>query len=477
MEVSTVSKKRHFPWRIAILMAGGLILIGGIGSYLWQKQSKSQLAIAELTELVAREDLTVRIRASGKVEPIRSVNVSPKNPGRIIELLVEQGDLVEQGQTLAIMENSEILAEKTQAEARLQQAIANLQQTEISLQGNIATAQAQLDQASFQLANSQTSIPKEIAQAQAQLNSAKSRLDLTAARVKRNRYLLEQGAIAPDTLDEAINNNLDAQARVKETQERWQQLQSTENSELAQLRARVAETRATLKQRQNSYNAEIAALRAEVTANQATLQQRDIRYQDTIITAPFGGTVTQRYAVEGSFVTPTTSASTSASASATSILALAKGLEIIAKVPEVDIGQLQPQQKVEIIADAFPETIFQGQVKRIAPEAIVEDNVTSFEVRVDLLTGMDKLRSKMNVDVTFLGQEISDALVVPTVAIVTEAGETGVMVVNPQEKPEFNPITAGVTIKDRTQVLDGVAEGDRVYIDLPEDFKRKNRNN
>ena len=474
MKVSTIGKKRHLPWRIAILVTGGLILVGGIGSYIWHKQTKSQLATEEFTELVAREELTVRIRASGKVEPIRSVNVSPKNPGRIVELLVEQGDSVKQGQTLAVMENAEIIAERTQAEARLQQAVANLQQTEVSLQGNIATAKAQLAQAKSQLANSQTSIPKEIAQAEAQLNSAKSRLDLTVARVKRNRYLLEQGAIAPDTLDEAINNNLDAQARVKETQERWQQLQITENLELAQLQARVEEAQVTLKQRQDSYNAEIAALKAEVSANQATLQQRDVRYQDTIVTAPFDGTVTQRYAVAGSFVTPTTSASTSASASATSILALAKGLEIIAKVPEVDIGQLQPRQQVEIVADAFPETVFQGQVKRIAPEAIVEDNVTSFEVRVDLLTGADKLRSKMNVDVTFLGQEISDALVVPTVAIVTNQGETGVMVVNLQEEPEFSPVTIGLTIKDRTQVLDGLTEGDRVYIDLPEDFKRNN---
>ncbi len=63
--------------------------------------------------------------------------------------------------------------------------------------------------------------------------------------------------------------------------------------------------------------------------------------------------MTQRYAVEGSFVAPSTSGSSTASASATSILALAQGLEVVAKVTELDIGQLQPGQKVKIVADAI----------------------------------------------------------------------------------------------------------------------------
>ncbi len=53
-------------------------------------------------------------------------------------------------------------------------------------------------------------------------------------------------------------------------------------------------------------------------------------------------------------------------------------------------------------------------------------------MRVKLLTGQDILRSKMNVDVTFMGQELSDSLVVPTVAIFTKDGEQGVMI--PGEK-------------------------------------------
>ena len=109
----------------------------------------------------------------------------------------------------------------------------------------------------------------------------------------------------------------------------------------------------------------------------------------------------------GGYVSPAISASSNASATSTSIVALAKGLEVLANVPEVDISQIKQQQKVEITIDAYPEEVFQGQVRLIAPEAVVDQNVTSFQVRVAINTGAEKLRSGMNVsEVTFLGNNI-----------------------------------------------------------------------
>jgi HlyD family secretion protein len=469
MEISSSSQKRRFPlWAIA-LVTGGLILIGTTTTYVIDRRNNAQNKIEELTEAVVKEDLTVRIRASGKVEPIKSVNVSPKNPGRLIELLVEQGDRVSDGQTLAVMENAEIKAQQAQAQAELNRAIADLQQTRATTQGNLEQSQARLTQAQAQLQASKTSIPSDISQAEAQVRSAQARLNLTQERIKRNQYLLDSGAISQDTFDEAVNENANAQANLRELQERLTQLQTTENPEIAQLEAGVREAQTAVQQIQNSYQAEIAAQEAQVAAAKASLEQAQVQYNDTIVNAPFDGIVTQRYAVEGSFVTPTTSASIEESASASSILALAQGLEIIAQVPEVDVGQLQPGQKVEIVADAYPDEVFEGVVKRVAPEAIIEDNVTSFEVRVNLLTGQDELRSRMNVDVTFLGQELNNTLVVPTVAIVTQDGETGVMKLNSEGEPEFTPVTIGLTIKDQTQIIEGVTPEDRVFIDLPEE--------
>jgi HlyD family secretion protein len=59
------------------------------------------------------------------------------------------------------------------------------------------------------------------------------------------------------------------------------------------------------------------------------------------------------------------------------------------------------------------------------------------------------------------------------VAIVTENGKTGVMIPNQQNKPEFKPVTIGITINDQTQILQGLLPGEKVFIDLPKDMKPK----
>ncbi|MCU6593662.1 hypothetical protein NLK97_28710, partial [Klebsiella pneumoniae] len=84
-----------------------------------------------------------------------------------------------------------------------------------------------------------------------------------------------------------------------------------------------------------------------------------------------------------------------------------------------------------------------------------------------------ELRSGMNIDLTFLGNEIQGALMVPTVAIVTEKGQTGVLLPGKDDKSVFRPVTIGMTIKDQTQILEGLQQGERICIDLPKDRKYK----
>lgn len=466
-----LGKKRSNNPLIFGILTCSLILLGTTANFII-RNSSSRVQLQELTVPVVKDNLTIKISASGKVEPIKSVNVSPKNPGRLVKLLVEQGDIVSIGQTLAIMENLEVQAEKSQAAAELKRAKAQLSSKKIGMLGDIKQSEARLAQAKARLAQAKARIPQDIRQNQAQIQSAQSRLKLSQERVKRNKYLLEQGAISQDAYDEVVTEVENSAAALLELEQRLTQLETTRYPEIEQLEFAIAESELALEQQKNIYQDEIAALEAQTQVNQANLEQIKVRYSDTIVTAPFAGIVTQRYAVEGSFVTPATSASTSASASATSILALAQGLEVVAKVPEVDIGQLRQGQKVAIIADAYPENTFEGKVTRIAPEAIIEDNVTSFEVRITLLTGQDKLRSKMNVDVTFLGEELTDSLVVPTVAIVTQQGQIGVMVLNKNNEPEFKSVKIGLTLQDKTQIIEGITSEDLVFIDLPQKYRR-----
>jgi HlyD family secretion protein len=474
IEIPVIGKVKYpFRWLMG-LITGGVLVVGTITTYTLMNQGTKE-DIAQLTVPVAAKNVTLRITASGKVVPVQSVNISPKNPGVLSQLYVQQGDRIQQGQILARMDSASIEAQRSQYRANLAQSQAQLAQ---ALAGSrpqeIAQAKARLAQAQAQLAQAKAgNRPQEIAQSQSQVDAAQAKVNYTSAQVKRYRYLYQQGAEKKQLLDQAISEDKSARASLEEAKKRLSLVQSgTRTEEIDQRQAAVNEARAALVLLEDGTRSEeIAQRQAAVASAEAQLKGVQVQLEDTIIRAPLSGIVTQKYAEPGAFVTPTTSASTSASATSSSIVAVARGLEILAQVPEADLGRIKPGQQVEIVADAYPDQIFKGHVRLIAPEAVVEQGVTSFQVRVALDTGTDKLRSGLNVDLTFLGDRVNNALVLPTVSIVTEKGQTGVLVPDAKNKPQFREVTIGAQIQNQTQILDGVKEGDRVFVNPPKDYK------
>ncbi|MDY6939377.1 MAG: efflux RND transporter periplasmic adaptor subunit [Cyanobacteriota bacterium] len=506
----------------------GIIGTAVTGIAISRRGNDQQAAIEELLVSVDADNVTVRIEANGEVQPVQRVNVSPKTQGRLDRILVEQGELVDRNQVIAQMDSEEIEAQLRQMDARLVRAQANLEQL---LNGSrpeeIDRAEARLEQSNSQRAQAQARVeqararveqaeanlaqlragsrPEEIAEAEAsvsqafaRVDEARSRLNLAQIDVERNRRLEADGAIARSDLDTAIDEERRASANVEQAkaglEEARRRLERLENgtrveeidravaevdsaeadvasaiAEVDSAEAAVSEARAQLEELLNGTRAEeIASAEAEVADAQSQVELYETRLEDTRVRAPFAGIITQRYADPGAFVTPATSASSAASATSTSIVALAEGLEVLAQVPEADISQIEPGQAVEIVADSFPDEVFEGEVKLIAPEAIEDREVTVFEVRLKIETGLDKLRSGMNVDLTFLGDRLDNALVVPTVAIVTNKGQTGVLVPDEDDRARFREVTVGPTVGDRIQILDGVESGERIFLGLPE---------
>ena len=473
IEIPLIGKEVKYPFRWLMgLIASGVLIVGTTATIQTIQQKNKPLDVTKLTVPVEAKSVTVRITASGKVQPVQSVNISPKSPGLLADLNVEQGDTVKQGQIIARMDNSEIKMRILQYQANLAQAKAQLAESEAgSRPEEIAQAKARVDQAQAQLAIIRDGNRlQEIQQAQAQVDSAKASVALTQSRVKRYQDLAKDGAISQDSLEQYVSENSKAKANLEEAQRRLSLLKvGNRNQDIQKQAAIVNQEKEGLRKLENGNRPqEIARLKAAVASAEAQLKQQQVQLEDTIIRAPFSGIVTQRYATVGGYVSPAISASSNASATSTSIVALAKGLEVLANVPEVDISQIKQQQKVEITIDAYPEEVFQGQVRLIAPEAVVDQNVTSFQVRVAIKTGAEKLRSGMNVsEVTFLGNNIKDALLIPQELIVTQKGKTGVWLLGEKNKPQFRLVTIGANIDNQIQVLDGLKAGDRVFIDLP----------
>ena len=416
--------KRQNPWLVVLIAS--IVLGGGVIAWRLVNQSSTKPNIDRDTVVVKAEPLKLMIKASGSVVPIQTVNVSPKVSGRLVELLVEQGDKVTQGQILARMDDANIQAQLAEARANLDASQANLEK----LRNGSRT--------------------EDVAAAKARVESAQARANLSRSRLERNRDLAKQGAITRDRLDELEADFRANTGTLRDTQMQLQQLQNGARRE------------------------DIAQAEAQVAQSQARLKNIEVQQSDTVIRSPLNGIITQKYATVGAFVTPTTTASTTSSATSTSIVAVADGLEILAKVPEVDIGQIAVNQSVEVVADAYPDRIFQGKVRLIAPEAVLEQNVTSFQIRIKLETGQTELQSGMNTNLTFIGRQIDNALVVPTVAITTENGQTGLLIPDRNNQSQFRAVTIGSTIDNKTQILKGIQAGERVFIKLTEQKNKPN---
>ena len=198
------------------------------------------------------------------------------------------------------------------------------------------------------------------------------------------------------------------------------------------------------------------------------MEQLEQESREKTIRAPFSGTITARYAEPGSFVTPTTAASATAGATSSSIVELSQGLEVRARVPESDIGRIATGQKAEIRVDAYPDERFQARVSEIAPRAAKENSVTSFEVKLNFVNPQNKLKIGMTADINFLtGRSDPKSLVPTTVAITLEDGQQGVLLVDENQQPRFQPVELGNSSGDQTAILNGLESGTRVFINLP----------
>jgi HlyD family secretion protein len=212
---------------------------------------------------------------------------------------------------------------------------------------------------------------------------------------------------------------------------------------------------------------------AAVKAARQRLEARQVEQADLIVRAPFDGVVSQRFADPGAFVTPTTTAAAVAGATSSSIVELAQGLEAVAKVPESDIGRIRLGQDAEVRVDAFPDRRFPARVKRITPRAVKLNNVTSFDVVLAFLKPEPQLRIGMTADIGFQTGRVQADTLVPTVAIVTEEGRPGVLLVGRDNQPTFQPVELGVSGGRNTQILTGLKAGTRIFIDMPPWAKRK----
>lgn len=259
---------------------------------------------------------------------IREVQLAFRQPGRVMQMAVDEGDAVRAGERMAALDA------QPYREA-------------------LVAAQAQVQVAQAELAKLQRGLrPQEIIQAREALTQTRALATETERNFQRQSSLLASGASSQRTVDAARTARDQAAAGVEA--------------------AKAGLSQATEGFRQE----DIAAAEARLAGAQATAAQATTALADTKLMAPSSGTVIARVREPGSMVL---------SQSTIYSLSLDKPVYVRAYVGESDLGRIAPGTVVRVKSDSS-EKLYRGQIGFISPRAeFTPKTVETTDLRTDLV--------------------------------------------------------------------------------------------
>lgn len=251
----------------------------------------------------------------------KEIDVNSKIPGRVVELLVKEGDEVQAGQVIARIDKRDLVAKKEQYEA------------------SIAAIEAQQQQAAATTMQTGTT---QSALGAAQSAQAKAGADLALARADYERYsdLVANGAVSQQVFEQFRTKYEVAQATYE------------------QAGASVRQAQASLGQ-SDVDQANEAAMAKKLAQAQAALQEVEVSLDETEIRAPFDGVITEKYVEEGSMIS-----------SGTPLVAVQDPADnwVDLKVPETQLSRFALGDEVSLIA-RDGETRVTGTITDISKKA------------------------------------------------------------------------------------------------------------
>ena len=329
------------------------------------------------------------VALSGRIEADDSA-VAPKTTGRVLEVRVREGDQVNAGDVIAVLDDQQIKDRQDQAQAALTAAQART----TAATAEVAVLEQQLKQAQLTAIQSNDDAQGRVRQAEANLTAAEADLTQQEASLKlalfdKDAYtrLVQTGAVSERQGKVSVSTADQQEAAVTAARRRVEAARgalTTAKANLAnpEIRAsQVAGVRHQLIQQQ----AEIANSAASAEQARFQLAEADANRQDLIVRAPFAGTIVTRAAEPGEVITAGTAIVT--------LLDLNK-VYLRGFVPEGEIGKVKVGQTAHVYLDSNPREPLDAYVSRIDPQATFTPENTYFrDDRVKQVVGL-KLQLK-----------------------------------------------------------------------------------
>ena len=162
---------------------------------------------------------------------------------------------------------------------------------------------------------------------------------------------------------------------------------------------------------------EDATARSEVVRGEIQVENATIQLEDADVNSPIAGTVIERLVEQGQVI----SSPMGDVGGGTLLMKMAdlSHVQVRMLVDEIDIGKMQPGTIAQVNVAAYPNRSFEGEVIKIEPQAVAEQNVTMFPVLIDLENREGLLKPGMNAEVQVVMASRENVMSVPNAALRT----------------------------------------------------------
>jgi HlyD family secretion protein len=355
-------------WHKVMIGVGGAAVVGGIVWYSINQANKGVVTV-QTAKVAKEESLVSQVTASGEIKPTTYTNVYAQGFGRIMEIVVKEGDHIKKGDQLLLQEN-------VQANADVQAQAAAIN----SYQSGVQAAEA-----SYKAAQSDLSMQEA--------NLEKANLDY-----ERGQGLYKDGLIPKQDFD---------------------QRKTTYDAAVASVDASKA--------RMIAQKAQLDQVRAQLDQNRAVLVRTKDVLSKTVYTSPINGIVSFLPVRLGEYVVPGIQNATG------SFLMTLSDMSVVTsevKVDETDIVNVKIGQEADVTIDAVPGKVFKGKVTEIGSQAVLRTSglattqtttsnqeAKDFKVVVTLENPPDNLRPGLSTTAKIKTAERKDVVAIPIQAL------------------------------------------------------------
>ncbi|HTP09275.1 MAG TPA: efflux RND transporter periplasmic adaptor subunit, partial [Anaerolineae bacterium] len=345
--------------------------------------------------------------ATGYVTPIRHADLAFRTGGRVVDVLVKEGDQVKAGQPLVKLDDAELKAGLLQAQADLARWQAGARTEEIAAaQANVGIAEAQVKAAQVDLDQAKNGATQaadvaaaqaQMSQAKAQLKSLQDALNSITNGIDTLKNYGRSGNTLARSAEQLRVQIAAAQAGYNAAQKQLAVASTSKSDDVSAAQARLNIALGQQKAAQAQLDlVKAGSTQEQIDAAQARVAQVQAALDETTLVAPFEGTIAELDVNVGEMVGP--------GARVASLADLSQWQVETDDLSETDMVNVNPNAPATITIDALPGVSLNGQVKSIMPRSTVKRGDVTYTTDVTITDPDPRLKWGMTASVDIARQ-------------------------------------------------------------------------